>query len=294
MKLPSSRYRGVVAQQSGKWGAQIYKKNERIWLGTFCTEVEAAQTYDLAARCLHETNAVTNFSTCSKSDKVAKAELNFLRSHTTDDILSMLRRHTYDEELNRTRDMHQIQHLQCNNATTFMPNKSEDRELLFFKLISHGDVGQHSRLLIPRKHAQKHFPVFQKSNGVDHKGVMINCEDEEGRIWRFRYAYWSSSNNHVLNGGWTQFAKEKCLRPGDEVQFWRVTNEVGDVRLCIECHTSKAATFPSQPPLELPLSQPDKMIRLFGVNVYVLHDTGVFGKSAEQRTKNGSQNPLAN
>lgn len=265
MKLPSSRYRGVVAQQSGKWGAQIYKKDERIWLGTFCTEVEAAETYDLAARCLHGTHAVTNFNLSLQSDMDAEAEIQFFKSHTTTDILSMLRRHTYREELKRSR------HMQCNDSGKVMPNTQRPRQLLFFKVVSAGDIGPQNRLLIRRQHAQKHFPLFRNSSGTaGHRGVMINFEDEKGKIWRFRYAYWSSSGNHVLNGGWAEFAKEKGLTPGDMVRFWRVTNEIGDdVHLFIDCHhTERTATVrsPSQA-LEFPISEPEKMIRLFGFNV---------------------------
>jgi RAV-like factor len=269
MKLPSSKHRGVVAQQSGKWGAQIYKNDERIWLGTFCTEVEAAQTYDLAAQCLHGAHAVTNFNPFSNFDKDTEEERLFLKSRTTTEILRMLRMQTYHEELKRCRQMHRIQHMLCKNAGNVISNSKETRELLFYKLVSPGDVGPQNRLLIPRLHAQKHFPLFQGSKATGSRGIMINFEDEEGTIWRFRYAYWSSSGNHVLNGGWAQFAREKDVRPGDVVQFWRVTNELGDIRLFIECDRKRTATVPVPPTLETPVMQPDKKIRLFGVNVSV-------------------------
>jgi RAV-like factor len=261
MKLPSSQYRGVVAQQSGKWGAQIYKNDERIWLGTFCTEFEAAQTYDLAARCLHGTHAVTNLRSVPTSDMDREAELQFLKSHTTSDILSMLRRHTYHEELKRSR------HMQCSSSSDATVNANKARELLFFKAVSPGDVGPQNRLLVPRQHAQKHFPLFGISSCASRRGVMINFEDEKGKIWKFRYAYWSSSATHVLNGGWAEFAREKGLKPGDMVQFWRVKDGLGEVHLFIECHTKRTMISPS-PVLDLPtVLQPDKIIRLFGFNV---------------------------
>uniref|UniRef100_A0A0E0JDV3 AP2/ERF domain-containing protein n=1 Tax=Oryza punctata TaxID=4537 RepID=A0A0E0JDV3_ORYPU len=30
----SSRYKGVVPQPNGRWGAQIYERHARVWLGT--------------------------------------------------------------------------------------------------------------------------------------------------------------------------------------------------------------------------------------------------------------------
>ena len=49
-KLPSSRYKGVVPQPNGRWGAQIYERHQRVWLGTFAGEAEAARAYDVAAQ----------------------------------------------------------------------------------------------------------------------------------------------------------------------------------------------------------------------------------------------------
>lgn len=35
-KLPSSRYKGVVPQPNGRWGAQIYEKHQRVLLLILC------------------------------------------------------------------------------------------------------------------------------------------------------------------------------------------------------------------------------------------------------------------
>ncbi|KAF7806519.1 AP2/ERF and B3 domain-containing transcription factor [Senna tora] len=45
----SKRLKGIVPQQNGNWGAQIYANNHRVWLGTFKTQKEAAMAYDSAA-----------------------------------------------------------------------------------------------------------------------------------------------------------------------------------------------------------------------------------------------------
>lgn len=61
----SSRYKGVHFEKSPKrakrWSAQISVHNERIHLGRFYTEVEAAIAYDEAARRLRGEFALVNF-----------------------------------------------------------------------------------------------------------------------------------------------------------------------------------------------------------------------------------------
>lgn len=68
-------YRGVRQRTWGKWVAEIRepnliatntqkKKGQRLWLGTFPTAVEAAHSYDKAARIMYGPDAILNFPHC--------------------------------------------------------------------------------------------------------------------------------------------------------------------------------------------------------------------------------------
>ncbi|KAI6674023.1 hypothetical protein NL676_001929 [Syzygium grande] len=93
-----------------------------------------------------------------------------------------------------------------------------DKEVLFEKPLTPSDVGKLNRLVIPKQHAEKYFPLGGDS--VD-KGLLLSFEDESGKFWRFRYSYWSSSQSYVLTKGWSRYVKEKRLDAGDVVFFKR-------------------------------------------------------------------------
>jgi hypothetical protein len=58
--IGASIYKGVCKNQ-GKWVARITINNNRIHLGVFTEEIEAAKAYDSAAKYYHKDFAVLNF-----------------------------------------------------------------------------------------------------------------------------------------------------------------------------------------------------------------------------------------
>lgn len=103
-----------------------------------------------------------------------------------------------------------------------------EKEHMFDKVVTPSDVGKLNRLVIPKQHAEKYFPLDSSSN---EKGLLLNFEDRTGKSWRFRYSYWTSSQSYVMTKGWSRFVKEKRLDAGDIVSFQR---EVGKDRFFID------------------------------------------------------------
>lgn len=205
----------------------------------------------------------------------------------------MLRKHTYNDELEQSkRNRGFVGKLRKDDdgdgAGAWGGREKKAREQLFEKTVTPSDVGKLNRLVIPKQHAEKHFPL---QNGVvsslllsspssqsvsSAKGLLLNFEDDGGKVWRFRYSYWNSSQSYVLTKGWSRFVKEKNLKAGDTVCFHRSTgsdrqmyidwkareNNSNNNMVCGEGTGVEGLYDPVGPVVE-----PVQMVRLFGVNI---------------------------
>ncbi|XP_021765463.1 B3 domain-containing protein At2g36080-like isoform X2 [Chenopodium quinoa] len=119
------------------------------------------------------------------------------------------------------------------SETTSSSPSSADQEYMFEKPLTPSDVGKLNRLVIPKQHAEKYFPLANATAVADSSGdkitgavaggggVLLGFEDESGKCWKFRYSYWNSSQSYVLTKGWSRYVKEKKLDAGDVVLFQR-------------------------------------------------------------------------
>ncbi|KAL6290613.1 hypothetical protein ACE6H2_008123 [Prunus campanulata] len=117
----------------------------------------------------------------------------------------------------------------ANNNNNWPPNS--EREHMFDKVVTPSDVGKLNRLVIPKQHAERYFPLDSTAND---KGLLLNFQDRTGKPWRFRYSYWNSSQSYVMTKGWSRFVKEKKLDAGDVVSFERGVGDSGKDRLYID------------------------------------------------------------
>ncbi|GFZ21403.1 related to ABI3/VP1 1 [Actinidia rufa] len=124
------------------------------------------------------------------------------------EIVDMLRKHTYNDELDQSRNKHESRGPKNDRAM-------EATEQLFDKVVTPSDVGKLNRLVILKQHAVKHFPLSAS------KGVLLNLKNASEKVWRFWYSYWKSSHSYVLTKGWSQFVKDKNLKVGNVVRFSR-------------------------------------------------------------------------
>ncbi|KAI4383674.1 hypothetical protein MLD38_009483 [Melastoma candidum] len=234
------KFRGVVPQQNGNWGAQIYANHQRIWLGTFRTEREAAMAYDSASIVLRRGDTQRNFPWTEHTLLEPTFQMNFPPGA----VLDMIRDGTYQSKFSEfLRSEFDRDDVGENSTSQRMMLHSDGEflcKLLFQKELTPSDVGKLNRLVIPKKCAVKYFPYVQEmwygrdeahSNNnnagsasslspreVD--DVQLVFYDKGMRLWKFRYCYWKSSQSFVFTRGWNRFVKDKNLKAKDCVLFY--------------------------------------------------------------------------
>ncbi|KAL1565308.1 AP2/ERF and B3 domain-containing transcription factor-like protein [Salvia divinorum] len=217
----AERFKGVVPQQTGHWGAQIYANHQRIWLGTFKSEESAAMAYDSAAIKLRSGDSHRNFPQTG----LTALESKFQSRLSTDAVLNMIRDGSYstkftdfltsqkqeDAELGLGFELELGLRLGLDSSSN---DGGFSSTLLFQKELTPSDVGKLNRLVIPKRYAVKYFP------GVPgEEQVQLEFYDKTMRLWKFRYCYWKSSQSFVFTRGWNRFVKAKGLRSNDSIAF---------------------------------------------------------------------------
>lgn len=122
-----------------------------------------------------------------------------------------------------------------------------EMEHLFSKVLMPSDVGKVvDRFVIPADHVGKLDAVAKDQDGFN---VLI-LEDcvVAGRLWCFRYSYWSGSRIHYLTKGWGLFVKKKGLHAGDTVSFFRGARGTARGRLFVNCRRCVDARAPRTVP----------------------------------------------
>ncbi|PIN15865.1 hypothetical protein CDL12_11488 [Handroanthus impetiginosus] len=217
----SSRFKGVVNQLNGHWGAQIYANHQRIWLGTFKSEEEAAKAYDTAAIKLRNGEAHRNFPW----NHMSVQEPKFQSLFSTEAILCMIRDGSYATKFSDYL-MAQIRQGHSHSLTNFNAPSGIKLRHLFEKELTPSDVSKLNRLVIPKRCAVMYFPQFPDQSGGIVDDMELVFYDQTMRVWKFRYCYWKSSQSFVFTRGWNRFTKEKGLKARDRVIF--SAGECGD------------------------------------------------------------------
>ncbi|ESQ30408.1 hypothetical protein EUTSA_v10012152mg [Eutrema salsugineum] len=226
----NARYKGVVQQQNGHWGAQIYADHKRIWLGTFKSAAEAATAYDSASIKLRglDANAHRNFPW---SDLTVH-EPEFQEEHTTEAVLNMIRDGSYQQKFRESLSKRSQMVAMINTVGSEQSRRDQESDnkcfsckQLFQKKLTPSDVGKLNRLVIPKKCAVKYLPFLsvvqnEREEGEIAEDVEVVFYDRGMRPWKFRYCYWRSSQSFVFTRGWNGFVKEKNLKENDVIVFY--------------------------------------------------------------------------
>ncbi|KAF7142931.1 hypothetical protein RHSIM_Rhsim05G0132000 [Rhododendron simsii] len=222
------KFKGVVPQPNGHWGAQIYANHLRIWLGTFKSETEAAMAYDSASIKLRTGDNYKNFPWTN----MTVHEPKFQGLHSTEAILNMIRDGSYPSKFEDFLRSQKGENEIGVNLIKVQGHGGVSCKLLFQKELTPSDVGKLNRLVVPKKYAVKFFPPMSEDTEENTGGgkvddVHLFFYDRMMRLWKFRYCYWKSSQSFVFTRGWNRFVKEKGLKANDLIAFYICEGQEG-------------------------------------------------------------------
>ncbi|XP_007030917.2 PREDICTED: AP2/ERF and B3 domain-containing transcription factor At1g50680 [Theobroma cacao] len=213
----SSRFKGVIRQKNGQWGAQLYANHTRIWLGTFKSETDAGMAYDSAAIKFRTGDTHRNFPLTD----ITVEEPKFQSNYSAEAVLSMIRDGSYQYKfMDFLKNSFRNGKVEIDlNSVRKYSGKGLSCKQLFQKELTPSDVGKLNRLVIPKKYAVKYFPLIEGSGSKGSDAELI-FYDKFMRLWKFRYCYWNSSQSFVFTRGWNRFLKEKELKANDVISFY--------------------------------------------------------------------------
>ncbi|XP_010463359.1 PREDICTED: AP2/ERF and B3 domain-containing transcription factor At1g50680-like [Camelina sativa] len=230
------KYKGVVQQPNGNWGAQIYTDHKRIWLGTFKSAAEAATAYDSASIKLRrfDANSHRNFP---RSDLTVHEE-EFQDTYELEAVLNMIRDGSYQQKFREFLKLRSQMVARINDGGSKQVRGEADKESdkcfswtqQFQKELTPSDVGKLNRLVIPKKYAVKYFPYINDDpnekleegeiGGAVEDVELVFYDRRTMRQWKFKYCYWKSSQSFVFTKGWNSFVREKKLKEKDVISFY--------------------------------------------------------------------------
>ncbi|KAE8673623.1 Detected protein of unknown function [Hibiscus syriacus] len=185
----------------------VFRASKR--LKTETNETLTTMTYDRATIEFRTRDCRTNFP-CSDHNI---RESNFQNLYTVQDVLSIVNCGSYQSMVKkdeRSSIIHGDFQFTCIQ--------------LFRKELTPSDVGKLNRLVIPKRHAIKHFPCIQNNHQRLINGGYEDLElifyDKSMKTWKFRYCYCRSSQSFVFTRGWSRFVKDKKLRERDVIVFY--------------------------------------------------------------------------
>uniref|UniRef100_A0A0D9YRV3 TF-B3 domain-containing protein n=1 Tax=Oryza glumipatula TaxID=40148 RepID=A0A0D9YRV3_9ORYZ len=125
-----------------------------------------------------------------------------------------------------------------------------EMEYLFEKFLMPSDLCSNTEWLgIPEEHVRKFGMMLEDRDG--YSVIFFQDGVVPGKLWCFRY--WKSNGVHGLTKGWRCFVREKGLKAGDTISFFR-GSACGRLFIC--CRLGTHATFASSSTLHHGFSMP--------------------------------------